>query len=448
MHSLKLRIENHATLPNGGPVTLTLSGGSAQVGRKAGMDWVLPDASRHISGHHFDVSFRDGRYYITDVSANGTFLHGERYRLDSAHEVQDGDRYTVGHYIIRATLEAGATEGVHDGLQTPMATAASPAPVPGVSVPPYQADLDDWADLMPQTPAHHTSAAQPPLQTPGHMPDQAPPTPDMGFVPPMTPPPPMQYGGPAVPPAGPSAWDMPAAPEPYAPPHPGFAPEPPAPATPPEPQPFYGQPAAPLAPEPPSHPQGSTDTQDRFLTAFLEGAGVSPHAVPDIPPEVLGRMLGQCVRMCTDDFMKMLTDRSAVKMFFSKEERTMLNASGNNPMKFMPDRDMAFAAMFLTPRDGYMTGPDSFANALTDIRQHQAAVVAALQPALAEMLDGLSPDEIETTTEGGRLSGKSKKFWEEFVRRWDDKAAKGENGMLDAFIEAFSRHYADALRRM
>ncbi|WP_417280626.1 type VI secretion system-associated FHA domain protein TagH [Celeribacter sp.] len=419
MQSLTLRIENHATLPNGGPVSLTLSGGTAQVGRKSGMDWVLPDASRHISSHHFDVSFRDGRYYITDVSTNGTFLHGERYRLDSAHEVQDGDRYTVGQYIIRATLGAGAVaglpDGLQDGLQTPMTGPASGAPH-GVSVPPYQAELDDWADLMPQTPAHHHPSGpggQPPIPSPGQIPPPAPAPdmrPDMGYAP--------------------------------------YAPEPAFPETPPAPQPFYGQPAPPPAPDIPSQPPNGQAAQDRFLAAFLEGAGVPPQTVPDIPPEALGHMLGQCVRMCTDDFMKMLTDRAAVKMFFSKEERTMLNAAGNNPMKFMPDRDAAFAAMFVTPRDGYMTGPDSFANALTDIRQHQAAVVAALQPALADMLDGLSPDEIEDSTEGGRLGGKSKKFWEEFVQRWDDKAARGENGMLDSFIDAFSKHYADALRRM
>jgi type VI secretion system FHA domain protein len=430
MQTLTLRIENYATLPNGGPVFLTLSGGSAQVGRKAGMDWVLPDASRHISGHHFDVSFRNGRYYITDVSANGTFLHGERYRIDSAREVQDGDRYTVGHYIIRATLGAGAAEAAPDGRPTPMEA-------PAVSAPPDHTDFDDWADLMPQAPAHHghtpdTGMVQQPILAPEPAP--APPS-DAGFAPQL------QYPSHVAPEApGPSAWDVP--------PPPAYTPDP---ASTPEPRPIYDQhnsqadPAQPQAAPP--QPQMTADGQDRFISAFLEGAGLSPQTTAEIPPEELGRMLGQCLRMCTDEFMMMLKDRSAVKMFFSKEERTMLISSGNNPMKFMSDRDMAFAAMFLSPRDGYMTGPDSFANALTDIRQHQAAVVAALQPALADMLDGLSPDEIETTTEGGRLGGKSKKLWDEFVRRWDDKAA-GENGMLDEFIKAFSKHYTDALRRM
>ena len=123
-------------------------------------------------------------------------------------------------------------------------------------------------------------------------------------------------------------------------------------------------------------------------------------------------------------------------------------ATGNNPMKFMADPDQAFEALFVKPRDGYLTGPDGFENALVDIRRHQAAVIAAVQPALAEMLDGLSPTEIEEETGGGMLGGGARKAWDEFSKRWETRAAQGENGMLDAFIKAFSRHYSEALRKL
>ena len=123
-------------------------------------------------------------------------------------------------------------------------------------------------------------------------------------------------------------------------------------------------------------------------------------------------------------------------------------ASGNNPMKFMMDRDQAFEAMFLSPREGYQTGAEGFANALSDVRTHQAAVIAALQPALAEILDGLSPDDIEGDTGKGMLSGGGRKSWDEFVKRWEARASQGENGMLDAFVKAFSAHYSKALRKL
>ena len=141
----------------------------------------------------------------------------------------------------------------------------------------------------------------------------------------------------------------------------------------------------------------------------------------------------------------MLKDRSAVKQFTRGGERTMRSATGNNPMKFMPDTGAALEVMFLKQRDGFMHGPDGFENALRDIRRHQTAVFAALQPALAELLSNLSPDEIEAAVGGGFLgTGSRAKYWDAFVARWDEKASVGDNGMLDAFLQAFAESYAAA----
>lgn len=186
---------------------------------------------------------------------------------------------------------------------------------------------------------------------------------------------------------------------------------------------------------------------EAMMRGFIEGAGLS-NVTSSLPPEELGRMLGRIARYGTQELMRMLQDRAAVKLFVSNEDRTMRVAAGNNPMKFMLDVNQAFEALFLAPRDGYMTGADGFENALSDVRRHQSAVIAAMQPALAEMLDGLSPDDIEAAVGGGMLGGGSRKAWDEFTKRWESRASQGENGMLDAFIKAFSRHYSEALRKL
>ena len=64
--TLTLRIENFDTLEDGGPTWVTLEQQGASIGRRSAMDWVLPDPAKHISGHHFDIAFRDGALYVAE----------------------------------------------------------------------------------------------------------------------------------------------------------------------------------------------------------------------------------------------------------------------------------------------------------------------------------------------------------------------------------------------
>ena len=211
----------------------------------------------------------------------------------------------------------------------------------------------------------------------------------------------------------------------------------------PRPAPPAPEPAQPaVAPAPAPDPEPATNA---LLEGFLEGAGIDGADQLGFDLHALGVMLGKCARLGTQEMMQMLQDRSAVKLFVANDDRTMRIASGNNPMKFMVDPDEAFTALFVQPRDGYQTGPEGFDNALTDIRQHQAAMMAAIQPALADMLEGLAPKEIAADVGGGRLGSGARKSWEEYEKRWAARAAQGENGMLDAFLDAFARRYNQAL---
>lgn len=235
------------------------------------------------------------------------------------------------------------------------------------------------------------------------------------------------------------------APEPVRP-APQVAPPPPTPAPAPTPAPEAKAPEPVAAPAPPPEPAPApAPAVNALLEGFLEGAEIDDPDALAIDLHELGVMLGKCARLGTREMMQMLQDRSAVKLFVAQEDRTMRIASGNNPMKFMLDPDDAFKALFVTPRDGYQTGPDGFDNALTDIRQHQQAMMAAIQPALADMLQGLAPAEIAQDAGGGRLGSGARKSWEEYTKRWESRAAQGENGMLDAFLDAFSRRYNQAL---
>ncbi|MFG5384652.1 type VI secretion system-associated FHA domain protein TagH [Yoonia sp. R2-816] len=413
--TLTLRIENYDSLPDGGPTSATVTGAGMSAGRSAAMDWTLPDPQKHISGHHFDISYRDGAYWLTDVSTNGVFLDGQRHRIEGAYQLKQGDRFQVGNYFIVVDLGAGI--------------AAAPPPPQAMTPAPQFEDSDPWA--VSSTPAAPVDVS--PRPDPRAFEDFA-----SDFI-----------VNPVAPQPAPAPEPSPSAPVPAAAPSPfgasdspfGDSPIPAAPSPMPGPTPQQPQAATP-SPTPAPPP----DNGAAILKAFCEGAGLPPP-----PPgstadgEALARELGQTMRTAAAELMALLQDRAAAKKFTRGGDRTMMGAANNNPLKFLPDPTQALEVMFVQPREGFMTGGEGMTSALNDVKTHQMAVFAAIQPALIKLLADLAPEAIEESTGGGLLAGGRRKAWEEYVKRWDAKVANHENGMLDVFLQHFAESYAAAV---
>ncbi len=124
---LVLRIENKDTLPDGGPVSMEIDRRGIDIGRDPYLDWTLPDPERFISGKHCELRYRDGGYWLHDVSTNGTTMNGRPGRLTEPHRLEDGDRITIGQYIIGVTI-SGEQEAA------PPASSATPG-------------ADPWGDI-------------------------------------------------------------------------------------------------------------------------------------------------------------------------------------------------------------------------------------------------------------------------------------------------------------
>ena len=94
--TLRLAIENLDRLPDGGPLRVEVKGRGLDIGRDAHLDWTLPDPSRHVSGKHCEIRYRDDEYWLYDVSNNGMFVNGSTYPLDAPYRLRDqgpaGDR--------------------------------------------------------------------------------------------------------------------------------------------------------------------------------------------------------------------------------------------------------------------------------------------------------------------------------------------------------------------
>ena len=108
--TLRLRVvsDQRRSLGDRSSIVFTVDGGT--IGRSADNDWVLPDPLRYVSAHHARVQFRNGRYYLQDVSTNGVFVNDESEPLNrrgpDGYPLRNGDMLKVGDYQVVVALDA------------------------------------------------------------------------------------------------------------------------------------------------------------------------------------------------------------------------------------------------------------------------------------------------------------------------------------------------------
>lgn len=455
--ALTLTIENETSLPDGGPLSVTTSGGRGlDIGRDQHLDWALPDPSRAVSGRHCEIRFRDGGWWLRDISTNGTFVNGGEHRVQSPYRLQNGDRLEIGHYIIAVAIddEAGQVSeqspasppyaAQPESLWAPSEEAAPPIPrrdlMPPSHARPVHAGFIDWAADIP-TPSAESSP--PPAR------DWSPPTRNDEFawaplqpqpLPPEEPvvPIPTPRRPPASSPSGASPWDEPAEaalpPEPPLElhPEPAFTPPPAPPPFPAEPSPHPGA-AAPIS-------------MGEFMQRFAKGAGVSPQALATQDPGAFAEQLGGLMRLIAEELKGLLAARAESKRIARSTSQTMIQAQDNNPLKFSPTVDDALQLIFGQPRSGYLDAKRAFDESFRDLKAHQIKTYSAMQHALKMLVEDLDPQAINEATAqdgglGGLIGSRKAKMWEAYVARWDAKTAPYENGLVDAFMIYFAECY-------
>ena len=435
---LTLRIENFDFLPDGGPLEFSVTARSCEVGRDSAMDWTLPDPNRHISSRHFEVVYRDRQFWLNDISTNGTFIYGQSMRVSSPLALTHNERLQVGQYIVRVLISDPAQ---------PAAQVFAPAPTPAVAA------HDPWS-LTP-TPAPMPTAMpapnRPAMPLAGQFGDSfienvrpAAEVPMAAPAPPSMQPPPLTLGGAA---ARPAAEPFVAKPQPIpvaAPPTPTPAPIAPPPFSPP---PFAAPANAAPASLAGSGPVTAGAGAAQLLESICKGAGLPAGSLAGADLGALGEDIGRCLRIATEELMALLGARAAAKQFVKSASRTMIGGMNNSPLKFKPSATEALVTMFVQRNESYLSSTASFQQGFDDIKRHQTAVYAAMQPALARLLEDLSPESIEERTTGGIMSSKKTRAWETFVERWDAKTHPYENGMLDVFLAYFADAYDDAVKK-
>jgi len=414
--TLHLRITNMTSLPDGGPLEATAAPGEIlEIGRDSGIGWSLPDPRRFISGRHLEVRYENGGWWLYDISTNGTFVNGASSRVKSPHSLQSGDRLQVGHYSVEVTLDATA-----DGETPAIGSAAPQAGTP----PP----ADIWGASSGGVQVSEPQASPPPQQPPADIWGTGSSGGGVAGGPAQRPRPSVQ------PLPGGAGGSMPPGPQPGPAPTPNPAPHPAPPSGEGRAAPFAQQQAGP-------QPQQQPST-DAVLAQIAAAAGLPEGSLSQGNPMETATEIGRALNALSEELSSLLQARAVARRSVRSGQVTMIGREDNNPLKFMPTPDQALSAMFGPPRPGFQRGGEAVRAAFADIKRHQYATHAAIQPALARLLDDLAPETIEARVrKSGLLSNRRAKAWDTFVERWDAKAQAHDNGMLDVFLTYFAEAY-------
>ncbi|MCU0986333.1 MAG: type VI secretion system-associated FHA domain protein TagH [Acetobacteraceae bacterium] len=463
------------------PATRRVSGGELTIGRGEACDWVLADPNRHLSKHHCTVAFRSGRWVVTDLSTNGTFLDRSAEPIGRGGTVplRDGSRLALGEYEIEVRIEERASTGSF-GAEPPNPFDEDPFAPPKPAPAPFQNDpfgRDPFAVEPPHRPVVSDPFAglggpavpggpvlpddfdplsdiqgsdrlsDPSWTSAGSRPDHSPAASD-AFVPP-----------PVVKNAIPDDWDLdlPATPTPAPLPPPGEA----AGAGAPREAYVRPQPARPEAPPPePARDEGfahqprpaeaaSAAGGPDLLAAFLAGAGLADLVRrSSMPPEQLMRGLGAAFRAFVEGLREVLITRASIKSEF-RIEQTIIAARGNNPLKFSPSVEDALAAMLGESRGAFMDAETAVRDSLDDIKHHEMATMEAMQAGLRAVLARLEPAALREEAEAaGGLNllpaQRRARAFDVFEARFAEILRDIDNTTDGTFARAFARAYEAA----
>jgi type VI secretion system protein ImpI len=413
--TLRLSIENVDRLPDGGPIRIEVKGRGLDLGRDSHLDWPLPDPSRSVSGKHCEIRYRDGAYWVHDVSTNGTFVNGAEYRLDAPHRLRDGDRLSIGPYIIAVSVEDGrklssmasaAEVSVDAGLANvwgPIGEAAAPeigAKRRTTSAHAAPADFLDFASFL-EAPKLGPEASFSPRRSEDDW---------LTAARAASPPPPLDHDGP---------------------------------------EPRVPTPTRPALVDPPIRPplpKAGGPQASEVLDRIARAAGVPSDVFSSRNPDELADEIGAVLRLVAENLGQMLASRAESKTLMRSSSRTMIRAVENNPLKFAGSPSEALGIMFGPPTRNYFDARATIERSFADLKSHQILTFSAMQDALDALFEDLAPERIDHSVEpekgiGALISSRKAKLWDIYVERWRAKSKRADGRLLEAFIALFAQAY-------
>lgn len=438
--ALTLTIENETLLPDGGPLSITVSGKRGiDIGRDQYLDWTLPDPTRTISGKHCEIRFRDDAYWLHDVSTNGTFINGGTNRISGPHRLRHGDRLEIGHYIVVVSLQDEQAVHIAVDQDAPLVPHGDELWAPSAHAPPPipRSDLRNRSDA-PFPAAEFPDWAADPLEMNSAPPRQ----PDLKFD---------ETGHLPLPQSrqniseGAFRWSDDAD-------APGASAHERHQHTRQPPSSHDAMPPAVSDVRSHNDAQASSAEAQRIRARFAKGARIPVEALGERDVGDLAEELGALMHIVARDLKRALQARTEAKRLTSNANQTSVQAIDNNPLKFLPTAEDALRVMFDPNQSGYLDATRTLESSFKELIVHQIKTYSAMQHAARLLAEDISPDSLAGATEpGGKfqalLGSHKARLWDLYSAYWNATVRTHENGLVDVFMRYFTQCYDQSGRR-
>jgi type VI secretion system FHA domain protein len=417
--ALRLRVVSDHRRSLGDRCSIVFGVGGGTIGRSADNDWVLPDPLRYVSAHHARVSFRQGAWYIEDVSTNGVYVNDAARPLGKhvTHKLQNGDLLRLGEYEIAVAIDADVPDAAEQTgtLSSGVPTSIHALRAIGGGV---QTDIGAALDLnalfVPETP-------------PAIRPDVA----ASGSFQPV------------------NAYGQAVARIPR-----------PVETTPPEPEPEPDEEAiarriarlAKAAARDSRDGNGSSAAQDvqNGLQAFCRGAGIDPESLPADAQSRLLHLVGQLFREAFVGLKDLERSRNEIRNSFRIE--IPQDADDPRPSLSRMTVEELLLALLRQHETRRLDAVQWLRETMNAAKEHEHAIVYAVKDAFVEFVGRLDPAELEARFEraarrGKLRSGGRAQYWELYGDFYRNLVEKPTELLPHTFVEAFSLAYREFLRK-
>ena len=414
--SLRLRVvsDHRRQLAERHTIVFGTSGGS--IGRSSENDWVLPDPVRYISAHHARVHYRDGHFYLEDLSTNGVFVNDQPEALSklgsSGYRLKNGDVLRLGDYQIVVALEnEQAAEMIPEIDSAAVPTSIHALHPLGRAA---QTDIGAMLDLEELLVSDSGPAA------------------DSGSFQPVN-----AYGQALAP--SPRATNLATKPVPVSEPS----------------DDSLARRIARLAKAAGRDSRGTAspalyDVQSG-LHAFCRGAGIDPEKLPAEAQTRLLHLTGQLVREALVGLKDLERSRSEIRDRF-RIELPPPEPDDPRPSLGRATVDELLIQVLVQHESRSIDAVQWLREAVAEIKAHEQAAAQAMRTAFVEFLDRLDPAELEARFERAARRGKARsadkaQYWELFTTFYRNLIEMPADHLPHTFVEAFAAAYREAVKK-